>query len=97
MGFGRNPYIAKAQAAEQKAADATDDASRTRAYRDAAHEWSRAADRERPGKQRDQLEQNAANNRALADGAGADSDNADSDNADDVGSASDGKPDPSLN
>lgn len=86
MGFGRNPYIAKAQAAEQKAADATDDASRVRAYRDAAHEWSRAADRERPGKQRDELQQNAAKNRALADGAGADTENDD-----------DGGPDPTLN
>ena len=92
MSIGKNPYVPKAQQAEQKAATAPDDATKMRAYRDAAHEWSRAADRERPGKQRDQLEQNAANNRALADGAGADSDN-----ADDVGSASDGKPDPSLN
>jgi hypothetical protein len=68
VGFGRNPYIAKAQAAEQKAVDATDDAARVRAYRDAAHEWSRAAKRERPGKQRDELERNAEKNRALADG-----------------------------
>lgn len=72
MGFGRNPYIAKAQAAEQKALDATDDAARVRAYRDAAHEWGRAADRERPGKQREELERNAARNRALADGEAED-------------------------
>lgn len=68
MGFGRNPYIAKAQAAEQKALNAPDDAARTRAYREAAHEWDRAADRERPGKQRDELQRNATRNRGLADG-----------------------------
>lgn len=77
MGFGRNPYIAKAQAAEQKALDATDDAARVRAYRDAAHEWSRAADRERPGKQRDELERKATRNRALADGEAAESETPD--------------------
>jgi hypothetical protein len=72
VGFGRNPYIAKAQAAEQKAVDAPDDAARTRAYREAAHEWDRAADRERPGKQRDELQRNATRNRALADGEAPD-------------------------
>jgi hypothetical protein len=92
VGFGRNPYIVKAQAAEQKAVDATDDASRVRAYRDAAHEWERAADRERPGKQRDELQKNAANNRALADGVGADAED-----TDDPGSPGGGTPDPSLN
>ncbi|NUP06179.1 MAG: hypothetical protein HOW73_08985 [Polyangiaceae bacterium] len=68
MGFGRNPYVSKAEAAEQKAADATDDASRVRAYREAAREWDRAAEREKPGKQRDQYERNAVRNRVLADG-----------------------------
>jgi hypothetical protein len=69
MGFGRNPYVAKAQAAEQKAADAPDKIARTRAYRDAAHQWDRAAERENPGKHRDEYERNAARNRDLADGA----------------------------
>ena len=68
MGFGRNPYVAKAQAAEQKAADAEDEASRVRAYRDAAHQWDRAAERERPGKLRVEYEDNAAKNRGRADG-----------------------------
>lgn len=69
MGFGRNPYVPKAQAAEQKAVDAPDEATRTRAYRDAAHQWDRAAEREPPGKHRTEYERNAARNRDLADGA----------------------------
>ena len=68
MGFGRNPYVPKAQAAEQKATDAPDDAARTRALRDAAHQWDRAAERESPGKSRSEYERNAARNRSLADG-----------------------------
>jgi hypothetical protein len=70
MSFGRNPYAAKAEAAELKAAEAADDIARTRAYREAAHEWDRAAQREKPGKRRDEYVQNAERNRALADGAG---------------------------
>jgi hypothetical protein len=31
--FGRNPHVANAQAAEQKAADAGDDIARARAHR----------------------------------------------------------------
>lgn len=68
MGFGRNPYVAKAQAAEQKAADARDDAARISAHREAAHQWDRAAEREKPGKQRDAYEREAVRNRNLADG-----------------------------
>jgi hypothetical protein len=71
MGFGRNPYVSKAQAAEQKAIDAPDDATRIRAYRDAAHQWDRAAERESPGKHRTEYERNAARNRDLADGSAA--------------------------
>ena len=67
MSFGRNPHLAKAQAAEQKAADAGDASSRARAYRDAAHQWERAAEREQPGKKRAEYEQNAERNRQLAD------------------------------
>jgi hypothetical protein len=67
MGFGRNPYVSKAQAAEQKAAEAPDDAARTRAHREAAHEWDRARERESPGKRRQEYERNAARNRELAD------------------------------
>jgi hypothetical protein len=68
MSFGRNPHVAKAQAAEQKAVDAPDESSRTRAYRDAAHAWERAAEKERPGKQRDEYVENAQRNRSIADG-----------------------------
>ncbi len=68
MSFGKNPYVAKAQAAELKASEAEDEGSRTRAYRDAAHQWDRAAEREKPGKQRTLYEENAARNRELADG-----------------------------
>jgi hypothetical protein len=72
MSFGRNPYVAKARAAEQKAAEAHDDIARTRAHREAAHEWDRAAARERPGKQRTEFEASAAANRSLADGVAGD-------------------------
>jgi hypothetical protein len=67
MGFGRNPYVPKAQAAEQKALDAQDDETRARAHRDAAHQWDRAAEREKPGKYRTEYEKNAIRNRELAD------------------------------
>lgn len=68
MSFGKNPFVAKAEAAEQKAADATDNISRVSAYRDAAHQWDRAAAKEKPGKYRAEYEANAERNRALADG-----------------------------
>ena len=67
MSFGKNPYVPKAQVAEQKAAEAHDDLSRVRLYRDAAHQWDRAAEREMPGKKRTEYEQNATKNRELAD------------------------------
>jgi hypothetical protein len=46
MGFGRNPHVAKAEAAEVKAQEATDVASEVRAYLEAAHLWDRAAAKE---------------------------------------------------
>jgi hypothetical protein len=46
MGFGRNPHVAKAEAAEAKAQEATDVASEARAYLEAAHLWDRAAAKE---------------------------------------------------
>lgn len=70
MSFGRNPYVAKAEAAELKATNAADDDTRARAHREAAHEWDRAADREKPGKKRDEYARNAMRNRSLADGEG---------------------------
>ena len=71
MSFGKNPHVAKAEAAEQKAADANDAMARAAAYRDAAHQWDRAAARETPGKRRVEYEANAERNRALADGSGS--------------------------
>jgi hypothetical protein len=68
VSFGKNPFVAKAQAAEQKAQDATDAIARTAAYREAAHQWDRAAGKEKPGKTRTEYEANAETNRALADG-----------------------------
>lgn len=74
MGFGKNPHVPKAQAAEQKALDAPDPPARARAYRDAAHQWDRAAEREAPGKRRAEYERNAARDRELADGGARDAD-----------------------
>jgi hypothetical protein len=68
MAFGRNPHVPKAQAAEQKARDTADEAARVRAFRDAAHQWDRAAEREQPGKRRDEYTRNADRARALAEG-----------------------------
>jgi hypothetical protein len=72
MSFGKNPYVAKAQAAELKAEEAPDPTAQARAYREAAHEWERAAGREPPGKRRVEYEQNAVRNRQLADGDAVD-------------------------
>ncbi|MEQ1508164.1 MAG: hypothetical protein ABMB14_38395 [Myxococcota bacterium] len=68
MGFGRNPHVAKAEAAEQKAEAATDPASAAQAWRDAARLWERAADRETDAKRRPQYTTNAERARAAADG-----------------------------
>jgi len=83
MSFGKNPYLPKAQAAEQKAADAGDAHARAIAYRDAAHQWDRAAARETPGKKRTEYEQHAERNRELADAV----DRGDEDPAADVATA----------
>ena len=60
MGFGRNPHVAKAEAAQAKAQEATDVASEVRAYLEAAHLWDRAAAKEKDGKRRAEYEANAA-------------------------------------
>lgn len=65
MSFGRNPYPAKAELAEHKAAEAHDEAARQRFLLDAAHQWDRAAEREKPGKYRTMYEENAQRNRAM--------------------------------
>jgi hypothetical protein len=66
MSFGRNPHVAKALAAEQKAETADDAHAASRNYLEAAHLWDRAAAREKPGKQRSEYEQNAIRDRDLA-------------------------------
>ena len=67
MSFGKNPYVAKAQAAELKADEALDSGARERARREAAHEWERAASRENPGKRRTEYLEHAERNRQLAE------------------------------
>ncbi len=67
MSFGRNPHVSKAEAAEQKAADAPDDHARERAWREAAHLWERAAERETDGKRRAQYQARAEEARTKAD------------------------------
>ncbi len=52
MSFGRNPHVAKAEAAEQKARCAKDAVACEQAWRDAARQWERAADRETDDKRR---------------------------------------------
>ena len=67
MSFGRNPHVAKAQAAEQKALATTDASAYERAWREAAHLWDRAADRETDAKRRLDYTANAERARASAD------------------------------
>jgi hypothetical protein len=50
MSFGRNPHVAKAEAAEQKALAARDESAREQAWREAGRQWERAAEREKDDK-----------------------------------------------
>src|SRR4051812_9662729 len=59
MSFGRNPYVTKAETAEQKARTARDELAREQAWRDAARQWERAADRESDDKRRAQYTERA--------------------------------------
>lgn len=68
MSFGRNPHVAKAQAAEQKAQVARDDSARALAWREAARLWDRAAEREVQDKKKREYEQLAEAARSRADG-----------------------------
>ena len=52
MSFGKNPHVAKAESAEQKARDARDDFAREQAWLEAARRWERAAERETDGKRK---------------------------------------------
>jgi hypothetical protein len=67
MSFGRNPHVAKAEAEELKAESAKDAPARELAYREAARQWDRAAEREADGKKRKLYESRAESARALAD------------------------------
>ena len=67
MGFGRNPHVAKAEAAEQKAEIARDTTAQEQAWREAGRQWERAAARETDGKRRALYEANAEKARTTAD------------------------------
>lgn len=67
MSFGRNPHVAKAEAAEQKARDANDDAAYELAWREAARQWERAASREKSDKLRREYTDKAETARTTAD------------------------------
>nr|HEX4317255.1 hypothetical protein [Kofleriaceae bacterium] len=67
MGFGRNPHVAKAEAVEQKALAATSDSAYALAWREAAHLWERAAERETDPKRKTQYTESAERARTMAD------------------------------
>jgi len=67
MSFGRNPHVAKAEAAEQKAQSARDTRLQQAAWLEAGRLWERAADREKDAKRRTLYEANAERARATAD------------------------------
>ena len=67
MGFGRNPHVAKAEAAELKATSAKDSTASKHAWREAGRLWERAADREADAKRRQQYTANAERARTTAD------------------------------
>jgi hypothetical protein len=67
MSFGRNPHVAKAEAAEQKAQTARDTRMQHAAWLEAGQLWERAADRETDGKRRKLYEANAERARATAE------------------------------
>jgi hypothetical protein len=71
MSFGRNPHVAKAELAEQKALAAGDDTARSMAWRDAARAWDRAAEREMTDKRREEYTRRADDARRNADGESA--------------------------
>ena len=68
MSFGRNPHVAKAEQEEQKALAAKDERAAELAWREAARQWDRAADREKDAKRRDEYTAKAEAARTRADG-----------------------------
>jgi hypothetical protein len=71
MSFGRNPHVAKAEAAEQKAVTAQDATACEHAWREAGRLWERAADRETNPKRKQEYAAKAERARTAAD-AGVD-------------------------
>jgi hypothetical protein len=69
MSFGRNPHVAKAEAAEQKAECAKDATALEQAWREAGRQWDRAADREQDDKRRRPFAERAEAARTKADAA----------------------------
>ena len=67
MSFGKNPHVAKATLAEQKARAAGDESARVVAWRDAARHWERAAERETIEKRAAEYTRNATAAREEAD------------------------------
>jgi hypothetical protein len=67
MSFGRNPYVAKAEAAEQKASSAKDTMASEHAWREAGRLWERAADGATDAKLRQIYTANSERARARAD------------------------------
>ena len=68
MSFGKNPHVAKAEAEQLKAEVARDDIAREKAWREAARQWDRAADKEMDAKRKQLYSVNAESARAHADG-----------------------------
>lgn len=67
MGFGRNPHVAKAEAAEAKALIARDDSAYEQAWREAGRLWERASERESDAKRRVEYAAKADAARTAAD------------------------------
>jgi hypothetical protein len=67
MSFGRNPHVAKAEAAEQKALTARDRTAAEHAWREAGRLWERAADRETDPRRIQDYAARAERARATAD------------------------------
>jgi len=84
MGFGRNPHVAKAEAAELKATSARDSTASEHAWREAGRLWERAADRETDQKRKQQYTANAERARATADDPDRAGEAAAGENADDA-------------
>lgn len=52
MGFGRNPHVARAEAAELKARSAKDSLAGKQGWLEAARQWERAGEREKDEKRK---------------------------------------------